>query len=240
MRIRSILPVIALRAAACPARRDMTVPAGTSASRNVVTPGGTLDQEIGTLIALFPKGHSSAASARWSSVKRKYQAGLTDPSQMQVAKDQLFELSAGVKKKASDMNTPPNSESKANAAARLILYMSLYVYGGPNTPPPPFSPGADDVVGLVTPSAAATVVTPTTHAGVALEAGSVGENTIVVITANPAFYAPCPGPLSTTGRGCQDSLVPTLHQGPPARLLPAGPSPAAHANRGTPPAPGHA
>ena len=239
MRIRSLLPVIALLAAACTDRRDMTVPAGTSASRNVVTPGGTLDQEIGTLIALFPKGHSSAASARWSSVKRKYQAGLTDPSQMQVAKDQLFELSAWVQKKASDMNTPPNSESKANAAARLILYMSLYVYGGPNTPPPPFSPGADDVVGLVTPSAAATVVTPTTHAGVALEAGSVGENTIVVITENPAFYAPCRGPLSTTGRVCQYPLFYTFNEFPHDRLLKAGRFAVCHVKVGSPRGPGN-
>src|SRR5258708_22691139 len=99
MRIRSILPVIALLAAACTDRRDMTVPAGTSASRNVVTPGGTLDQEIGTLIALFPKGHSTAASARWGSVKRKYQAGPTHPSPMRRAKDQLFWLSASAHEK---------------------------------------------------------------------------------------------------------------------------------------------
>jgi len=117
------------------------------------------------------------------------------------------------------MDTPPNGESKAAAAARLILYMSLYVYSGPDTPPPPFIPGADDAVGLVTPSAPATIVTPTTHAGVALQAGSVSENTIVVITENPTFYPQCLGPLTTTERVCQYPLFYTFNEFPHTRLL---------------------
>lgn len=232
MRIRSLLPIIALLAVACTDRGTLTVPAGSHASRNVITPTGTLDQEIGTLIALFPKGLANAASARWSDVKQKYQAGQTEASQLRVAQDQLFQLSDWVQKKGPTMDTPPNGESQANAAARLILYMSLYVYGGPDTPPPSFSAGADDVVGLVTPSAPATIVTPTTRAGVQLEAGSVSENTIFVITQNPkSDYARCAGPLTTTERVCQYPLFYTFNEFPHKRLLKEGTFAVCHVNK---------
>jgi hypothetical protein len=229
MRIRSLIPVIALLAVACTDRGTLTVPGGSRASRDVITPQGTLDDNISTLIALFPNGLSTAASSRWSSVKRKYQAGLTDPSQMSVAQSQLFNLSDWVQKKAPTMDTPPNGESQTNAATRLILYMALYVYGGPLTPPP--ATGGDVVVGLVTPSAPATIVTPTMHAGVALDAGSVGENTIVVIAENPQFYEQCSGPLVTPV--CQYPLFYAFNEFPHKRLLKAGSFAVCHAAVGS-------
>ena len=95
----------------------------------VVTLAGTLDQNVVAILALFPKGLANAATTRWDNVKRKYAAGLTDPSQMTVAKQMLFELSAWVISKSGEMDTPPDGETRTAGAARLVLYMSMYVYG---------------------------------------------------------------------------------------------------------------
>jgi len=197
----------------------------------VVTPTETLDQSIKTLLALFPKGLETAATARWGNVKQKYAAGLSDPAQMKVAKQMLFELSDWVNKMAPDMDAPPDNETKIAASARSVLYMSMYVYIGPGTATPPFTPSADAVIGLVTPGAPATIVTPTKHAGVQLEAGSVAENTIVVITQNPTPYPDnCSGPLRT--KLCQYPQFYTFDQFPHARLLKAAKFNVCHVNSG--------
>jgi probable HAF family extracellular repeat protein len=198
---------------------------------DIVTTTEMLDQSVVAIFALFPQGLATAATARWDNVKRKYAAGLSDPSQMTVAKQMLFELSDWVNQKAPEMNAPPNNEPKTGAAARAILYMSMYVYNGPETNPPPFTPSADVVVGLVTPGAPATIVTPTKHAGVQLEAGSVAENTIVVITQNPTPYpANCSGPLQT--RLCQYPQFYTFDEFPHKRLLKPGKFNVCHVNTG--------
>ena len=197
----------------------------------VVTPTETLDQSVVAILALLPHGLATAATARWDNVKRQYAAGLSDPSQMTVAKQMLFELSDWVNKKTPEMGAPPNNETKAGAAARAILYMSMYVYNGPETNPPPFTRSADVVVGLVTPGAPATIVTPTKHAGVQLEVGSVAENTIVVITQNPTPYpANCSGPLQT--RLCQYPQFYTFDEFPHKRLLKPGKFNVCHVNTG--------
>src|ERR1700730_10450059 len=107
----------------------------------------------------------------------------------------------------------------------------MYFYGGPSTVPPPFTPGADAVVGVVTPNAPATIVTPTLHAGVQLEAGSVAENTIVVVTQNPTpFPANCSGPLQT--KLCQYPQFYTFDQFPHKRLLKPAKFNVCHVNSG--------
>ena len=234
MRIRSLLPIIALLAVACTTDRAPTVPSGNGADLNdVVPPSGSLDQNIRALIDLFPKGLANSASERWRDIKREVHEGRTERSDMRAAKAQLFELSEWVQDKTPRMSNPPNNESKANAATRLILYMSLYVYGGPDSPVPAFPAGADNVVGLVTPSRPATIVTPTKHAGVALEARSVRENTIVVITENPTFYpGPCGGPLKTTSRVCQYPLFYTFNEFPHRLLRKAGRFAVCHVTNG--------
>jgi hypothetical protein len=219
-----------LTAAACSDNPTAVTQPG-SVRPDVVVPTETLDQSVGELLALFPKGVGNAATTRWTNVKRKYAAGLTDPSQMKVAKQMLFELSDWVSKKTPEMDTPPNNETKSAAAARAVLYMSMYVYSGPGTSPPPFAPAADAVVGIVTPGAGATIVTPTTHAGVQFEAGSVEENTVVVVTQNlTPFPANCSGPLQT--KLCQYPQFYTFEQFPHKRLLKAAKFAVCHVNSG--------
>ena len=197
----------------------------------VVTPQGTLDDNILLVLALLPKGLETAATTRWANIKSKYAAGLSDPSQMLVAKQMLFELSAWVKMKAPNMDPPPAGETRTAASARAVLYMSLYVFNGPEFPPPIFTTTADAVIGLVTPGAPATIVTPSTHAGVALEAGSVAENTIVVISQNPtAYLANCSGPLLT--QLCQYPQFYTFDEFPHKTLLKGAKFSVCHVNFG--------
>jgi probable HAF family extracellular repeat protein len=143
----------------------------------------------------------------------------------------LAELTDWLGKKSPDMATPPNSEPKPAATARAVLYMSLYLYNGPETPPPTYSPNADAVTGLVTPGAPATIVTPTKHAGVQFEAGSVDETTIIVITQNLTPYpANCTGPLQT--KLCQYPQFYTFEQFPHKTLLKPAKFNACHINAG--------
>jgi probable HAF family extracellular repeat protein len=198
---------------------------------SVISPPATLDQGVVEILSLFPKGLETAATTRWANVKQKYAAGLSDPAQMTVAKQMLFELSDWLKQKTANMDNPPTGETKVAASARAVLYMSMYVYGGPQTSPPPFIASADNAVGTVTPSAPATIVTPTTHAGVQLEAGSVAENTIIVITQNPAHFADnCSGPLKT--KFCQYPQFYTFEMFPHNRLLKAATFNVCHVNSG--------
>lgn len=224
-------PALLLLALACsdnPAGNGLRMPRSGSFA---ITPSGTLDENIVGILALLPKGLETAATTRWSNIKSKYAAGLTDPSQMAVAKQMLFELSAWVKMKAPDMDAPPNGESKTAASARAVLYMAMYIHLGPGSPPPSYNPGADAVIGLVTPGAAATVVTPTRHAGVAFEAGSVDENTIIVVSQNLTPYqANCSGPLQTLL--CQYPAFYTFEQFPHKRLLKAATFSVCHINAG--------
>src|ERR1700730_13820748 len=120
----------------------------------VVTPTETLDQSIDKLLSLFPKdlgardeqriqqGQNEDLNPRatWNSIKRKYAAGASNPAQLAAAKKELFRLSDWVTRNAQQMNTPPDGETKTAAAARLVLYMSMYGYGGPGTVPPPVTP----------------------------------------------------------------------------------------------------
>jgi hypothetical protein len=215
-----VTPFLLSFALACsdnPAASKLGVPRGPSFS---ITPSGTLDDEIIRILTLLPKGLETAATTRWGNVKAKYALGLSDPAQMAVARQMVFELAAWVKMKGPDMDPPPAGESKAGAAGRAVLYMALYVYNGlPHPSPPTYFTGADAVVGLVTPGAAATVVTPTLHAGVAFDAGSVAENTIVVISQNNSagFTDNCTGPLQTLL--CQYPQFYTFEEFPHTRLL---------------------
>src|SRR5436190_2013755 len=98
----------------------------------VITPSGTLDQNITGLLELFD---GNGALAQWKNVKRKYSDGLSDPQQMKVAKQMEIELVKWVKNHASEMSTPPGGETTDAAAARTILYMSMYIYNGPTFVP---------------------------------------------------------------------------------------------------------
>jgi hypothetical protein len=229
-----VTPFLLLFALACsdnPAASKLAAPRG--ASREVF-PTGSLDDEIMRILALLPKGLETAATTRWGNIKAKYALGLSDPQQMAVARQMLFELSAWVKMKAPNMDAPPAGESRGAAASRAVLYMSLYVFNGlPHPLPPGYFSGADAVVGLVTPGAAATVVTPSAHAGVAFEAGSVAENTIVLISQNLSgeFTPNCTGPLHTLL--CQYPQFYTFEEFPHTRLLKGAKFSVCHINGGS-------
>ncbi|MEA2765151.1 MAG: hypothetical protein QOK07_1555 [Gemmatimonadaceae bacterium] len=190
----------------------------TGRRTSILATPATLDQGVMEVLSLFPKGLETAATTRWGNIKQKYAAGLTDPAQMKVARQMLFELSAWVNQKTPNMDLPETGETKIAAASRAVLYMSMYIYSGPLTPPPKSLATADNAVGLVTPGAPATITTPTTHAGVQLEAGSVAENTIIVVTQNATPYPEnCSGPLQT--KLCQYPQFYTFEMFPHKRLI---------------------
>jgi hypothetical protein len=233
-----LLCVLAL--AACSENpNDVKLAAGRNSA--VISPTETLDQGITGLLALFPKnldernvdaeGADLNPRATWDQIKKKYATGQTKPAHMVIAKRKLVALSDWVARNSAMMSPPPSNETRTSAGARLVLYMSLYVYGGPTTPAPSYNPGADATAGVVTPGAPATIVTPTLHAGVQLEAGSVAENTVIVVTQNPTPYPDnCSGPLQT--RLCQYPQFYTFEMFPHKRLLKAGKFNVCHINSG--------
>lgn len=184
-----------------------------------VVPQGSLDEEIALLSdAVFPRGLETAAGTRWESVKAKYAEGQGDAAQMKVAHRMLYELARWVQGKTSQMDTPPNGESREAAAARLVTYMAMYVHSGPDTEVPPYNPEADAVVGFITPTEPATITTPAGYAGIGVDAGSVTEPAIVTVTQNAQeFPGNCNGPLQT--RRCQYPLFYDFHIYPEQKLL---------------------
>ncbi len=176
-----------------------TVP---SASRYQLTQAGTLDSEIRALIvALFPTGLETAALSRWNAITEKVAS-----NDLPNAKSKLTNLALWVMHHESQMDPPPNNESVAAASARLILYMSLYVYNGPTTPVPAnFGAGADAAVEVVAPGSPALLQTPLKHGAASFDAGSVTDPTIVIVSQNTNFYQQkCSGPFTT--KYCQYPL----------------------------------
>lgn len=172
-----------------------------SASRYQLTQAGTLDTEIRALIvALFPNGLETAATSHWNAITAKVAS-----NDLPNAKSKLTTFAKWVMQKAPQMDPPPNNESIAAASARLVLYMSLYVYNGPTTPVPNVGAGADATVGVVTPGAPALLQTPLEHAAASFDAGSVNNDAIVIVTQNTNFFQQkCSGPFTT--KYCQYPL----------------------------------
>ena len=208
----------------------------------VVTPAATVDQSITTLLALFPKnldnrdaeseGADLNPRATWDQIKKKYVTAQSKPAQMAIVKRKLLRLSDWIPLNAELMAALPSGEPKATVATRLVLYMSMYVYAGPSTATPTFSPAADVAVGIVTPTAPATIVTPTKHAGIQLEAGSVNEPTVIVVTQSPTVYKDnCSGPLDT--KLCQYPQFYTFEAFPDKALNIPAKFNVCHVNEGT-------
>src|SRR4051812_15816966 len=219
MRRSSLLALAAMAAfTACTDTSAPLLPTAPHAPTRVspaVTPS-QLDIEIGaTTIALFTKGLETAAGTRWGNVKRKLAEG-----DKATAISMFNELSDWIIKKQGQMDGHPVGETEQHATSRLIAMMAAYVYGGESVIPVDSKTG-DVAVEIVMPDAAKTVVTPSHHAGVALEAGSVAEPTLLVIsqvTVDNLGY--CGGPLSTVL--CQFPLFYRFEPFPYRRLLKAG------------------
>lgn len=206
--------VTALVSAACsdntPTTPELTRFRGSSGM--ILTP---LEQYIQDQIDLqLPKGFEDAVDARWASVQRKKLDG-----DMPGAVKQLNTLSAWIIKKTADI-TPPAGETKSQAAARLILNMSNWLYLGA-TAPVSLVPNADVAVQVVPAGAAATVQTPSKKAAVSLVAGSTNEERIIVVVEDEtSFPNHCQGPLDTSR--CQYPRFYHFESFPDNRLNTAG------------------
>jgi alpha-tubulin suppressor-like RCC1 family protein len=211
-------------------------PLGAS-SANSATSALDLDGEIQSLLStVFSKGQANAALSRWDNVKRTLAKGdreiLKGKSVPGKAlRAQFVELVNWIQGKTSEM-TAPSGETQAHVAARIVLDMSLYVYTGPTTTPPPVAPASDIALAVVSPADTATVQTPTLHAGVAFPANSVGEPTVVVVTQPAATYPDnCSGPLDT--HLCQYPQFYKFNVFPDVRLDKPATVAVCHVNSGT-------
>jgi hypothetical protein len=172
-------------------------------------PVNSLDEAIYDLIALWgEKGLGNAILSQWITVKRLYAQG-----DLAGANAKLADLANFIFKKIDDMSDPPGDESKNAAAGRLLSYMVLFVGGETEAPPA----GTDNAVGLLTPDAPLTLITPSGHAGTAFEEGSVSEDRLIVITQNAATFDFCDGPLPTLR--CQYALFYDIKSIPDGSLL---------------------
>lgn len=174
----------------------------TSLTRSVTTQA-TLDAEIRALVrAGFPAGQATAILANWDQVVRTAAA-----TPKVTLKGKIVPGSRGRTALTRTLNflqvrtsaaTPPAGETAEHLVARIALDMSLYVYGGPDTPVPAITPDADVAFEVVSPTSTDTVVTPALQAAVVFPAGAVSEPTVVVITPDDVYWpANCSGPLDT-------------------------------------------
>jgi hypothetical protein len=186
-------------------------PAG---ARYQLTQAGTLDTEIIALIqALFQPELEANVLSQWNTIKSRVAGG-----EIAAAKELLLATTAFIESKESFMNPPPNNESISTATARLVLYMSLYVYSGPNTPvPPQLGIGTDASTEIVKPDVPATIQTPLKHAATSLDVGSVTTNTIIVVAQiTTPYLSHCSGPLAT--KYCQYPIYYEYHSFPHVRF----------------------
>jgi hypothetical protein len=139
----------------------------------------------------------------------------------------LAAMSKHAMQNAGKMDDIESGESPEAAAARLVTYMSLYIFSGPGTDPPPYDPDAESAVGFLTPNQPLTLVTNGGHAGVHFDKGSVDNDRIIVITQDPIHWnGPCEGPLETNL--CQYPLYMDIASYPDGPLLKVGQAAVCH------------
>ena len=163
-----------------------------------LAPPTTLDADINGLIdQLFPLQLRPAVHLGWTNIKLLLQQNGPNSKPTRDIKLALNRLVAIMQMNTARL-TNLLGETKEHALVRLVLDMELYVYSGPDTPPPGLTPTSDIALGTVQPTTAATIQTPTLHAGVQFPAGSVNEATTVIVTQEATKYPDnCSGPLDT-------------------------------------------
>jgi hypothetical protein len=187
------------------------------------SPYPDIDQEI---IALFPTGLETATGTRWVNVTNKLAAG-----DHVTAEKMFWELVNWMIQKSSRLDDPAGPLTALGGLNKLIGDMYAVVFPGQ---PRPGATGlnGDATLGLVLPNEATTIVTPTHHAGVAFEAGSVAQPTLIVIDQTPeSFGQHCAGPLSTSL--CQYPLFYRFEEFPHVRLLKGARVGVCHVNTGS-------
>ena len=198
---------LALGLAACESPTAAPVLSPSAPSRTV-TPQANLNLEIHALIlAGFPREQAFTILLHWEPIVFEILESRLPPrrpgddarrlSDIAEARVELARTVAFVQGRTGAA-TPPSGETKAHYVARLVLDMSLFVYGGPDTPIPSIPPDADVASKLVSPGGPDTVVTPALRAAVVFPAGAVAQPTVVVITPDSTYYPDnCSGPLDT-------------------------------------------
>ena len=150
---------------------------------------------------LFPVQLQPAIHMGWTNVKLLLLRNGPNSRPTREIKLALNALVAAMQANVARLTTALG-ETKEHALVRLVLDMELYVFSGPNTPAPVITPNADIAVGTVQPNTAAKIQTPSLHAAVQFDAGSVAEPTTVIVTQEATIYPKnCSGPLNT--RLCQ-------------------------------------
>ena len=228
--------------AACsdvPPTAPKAAPQGATQAQRT-TPAVPLGEQIQTEInALFPLSEATSLTYRWNKVLDELaeaQAVISRPVKYKSEIDRAHELLVSavtyIQTKTYKI-TPPPGETKAHAASRLALLMSLYVYNGPDASVPVVPAASDAVLAIVQPSATltTTVQTPTLHAAVQFPPGSLGETRIVVIAQEMTPYpVNCSGPLVT--RLCQYPQFYEFNVFPDTKLLSPATVAVCHVNSG--------
>lgn len=176
-------------ALSCSDARDAGMIAGPSRVARLTQSevGPAIDAHIA---ATLTGGTRAAVSARWESVKRQ---GVGKVS----GRQQFAQLADFVMRKASEF-AGATPTARSNAATKLVMLMSAYLYGIPAEGLPDIGPATDATVEIVQPSETDTVITPAIRAAAIFPAGAVSEPTVVVIAKVDQAYTQCAGPLPTT------------------------------------------
>ncbi|HET9424306.1 MAG TPA: hypothetical protein VFO55_02960 [Gemmatimonadaceae bacterium] len=193
----------------------------------------TLAGSIDDLITqLFPTGLKTATRTRWDNVKARA-ARDAGGAPSTALKAQLNSLVAFMQQQEPRLNHPLG-EARQHALTRLTLQMLMYVYEGPDTPPPPVVTTNEFGFGIVSPTATSPTVVQTTseQAVVEFPAGSVDEETVVILEQNTTPYPKnCTGPMTT--RRCQYPLFYRAHVFPEKRLKLPAKAAICHVNSGS-------
>ena len=146
-----------------------------------------IDREID---ALFPPKLELLAEAQWGTVVALLKFNRRPAGEL------IFFSLVDWMNSVEDKLNAPTGMTVDQALGQLISDMYAYVF--PDRPAPPRSFKPDVAVGIVLPNRASKIVSPSKHAGVAFEAGSVSQPTLVVVHQNStAFREQCSGPLAT-------------------------------------------
>ena len=83
-RVLCLVTFLALAGWGC-SENPNSVKAVPGNAADVTTPAGSLDQNVLKILALYPKELENAATTRWTNLKAKATAGLTDPAAAKTA-----------------------------------------------------------------------------------------------------------------------------------------------------------
>ena len=162
------------------------------------------------IVILLPPGFEQSVGLYWNQVQSKKKAG-----DFAGAVVTLNKLADKIILKTNDI-TPPEGETKAQAATRLILNMSRWVYEGAHAPVSLVA-DADVAVKFVPAGTPASVVTPSEKAAVQF-AGQPQDRIIVI--SQEEYPGQCAGPLNTVR--CQYPLFYKIESFPKVRLTEPG------------------